>query len=92
MRRDSTQEAAAGGGVWTAGNHGQTTGGLVTISLGKVLHVPKLERNLISERKASLVSGLLFMKSPTAAHLGTGKYVCLVTYHRRDCMRWRQGG
>ena len=32
-------------------------GGAVIIPMGKVLHVPKLERNLISERQASLVSG-----------------------------------
>ena len=51
-------------------------GGLVTISLGKVLHVPQLERNIISERQASLMSGLLFVKSPTVAHLETRKDVC----------------
>ena len=45
---------------------------LVTISLREV----KLERSLISERQASLMSGLLFMKGPTIAHLGTGKDVC----------------
>ena len=44
-------------------------GGAVTISLGKVLHVPQFERNLISEHLASLMSELLFVKSPTAAHL-----------------------
>ena len=48
-------------------------GGPVTIPLGKVLHVPKLERSHISERQASLMSGLLFVKSPTVAYLGTGK-------------------
>ena len=50
--------------------------GPVTCSLGKVLHVLKLERNLISQRQASLVSGLLFVKRRTVAHLGTGKDVC----------------
>ena len=35
--------------------------------------MPKLERNLISERQASLMPGLLFVKIPTFAHLGTGK-------------------
>ena len=48
----------------------------MTISLGNVLHVPKLERNLISERQASLMSGLLFVKSPTTIPLETGKDVC----------------
>ena len=43
--------------------------GAVTISLGKVLHEPQLERNLISEHPASLISELMFVKSPTAAHL-----------------------
>ena len=42
----------------------------------KILHVPKLERNLISERQVSLMSGLLFVKSPTVAHLETRKDVC----------------
>ena len=51
-------------------------GGPVIISLGKVLHVPKLECNPISERQASLMSGLLFVKSPTVAHLGTGNDMC----------------
>ena len=41
----------------------------VTISLVKVLHVPKLERNFISEHQASLMSGLLFVKSLTVAHV-----------------------
>ena len=48
----------------------------MTFVLGKVLHVPKLERNLISERQASLMSGLLFVKSLTVAHLETGNDVC----------------
>ena len=48
----------------------------MTISLGKVLHVPKLERNPISERQVSLMSGMVFVKSPMVAHLGTGKDVC----------------
>ena len=51
-------------------------GGSVTIFFGKVLYVPSLERNLISERQASLMSGLMFVKSPTVAHLGTEKHVC----------------
>ena len=50
--------------------------GSVTIFLGKVLHVPKLERNLISEREVLLMSGMVFVKSPMVAHLGTGKNVC----------------
>ena len=48
----------------------------MTISFGKALHVPKLERNLISEHHASLMSGLLFVINPTVAHLGAGKDVC----------------
>ena len=48
----------------------------VTISLGKALHVPKLQRNFISERQASLMSGLLLVKSPMVTHLATGKDVC----------------
>ena len=48
----------------------------VTISLGKVLHVPKLERKLICERRASLMFGLLFVKIPMTAHLGTVNGVC----------------
>ena len=44
-------------------------GGAVTIYLGKVLHVPQLERNLISEHPASLMSELLPVKSTTAEHL-----------------------
>ena len=51
-------------------------GGSVTISLRKVLHVPKLERNLISEHQVSLMSGMVFVKSPMVAHLGTGKNMC----------------
>ena len=51
-------------------------GGPTTIPLGKVLHVPELGRNLISERQASMMTGLLFVKSPTVAHLGTGDDAC----------------
>ena len=51
-------------------------GGQVVISLGKVLHVPNLERILISERQASLKSGLLIVKRPKVAHLGTRKLAC----------------
>ena len=47
--------------------------GPVTFSLGKVLNGPKLERNLISERQVSLIFGLLFVKRPMDANLGTGK-------------------
>ena len=55
--------------------------GPVTCSLGKVLHVLKLEGNPISERQASLMSGLLFVKRRTVAHLGTGKDVfCYFSY------------
>ena len=43
-------------------------GAAVTISLGKVLHVPQLERNLISEHPASLMSGLTGREKP---HGGT---------------------
>ena len=68
--RDSKREAAACGGVRTAGDRGQTTGG--NISVGKVLHVPKLKCNLIFKRQMSLMSGLLFVKSPAVAHPGTG--------------------
>ena len=39
-------------------------GAAVTISLGKVLHVPQLERNLISEHPASLMSGLAVREKP----------------------------
>ena len=48
----------------------------VNIPLRKVLRVPKLERNLISERQVLLMSRMLFVKSPTVAHLGIGKNVC----------------
>ena len=51
-------------------------GGPVIVSSGKVLHVPKLERIPISERQASLKSGLLLVKRPKAAHLGTRLLVC----------------
>ena len=50
--------------------------GPVTFSLGKVLNGPKLERNFISERQASLISELLLVKSLMDAHLGTGKDMC----------------
>ena len=55
-------------------------GGPVTISLGKVLHVFKLESNLFSERQASLMSGLLFVNNPTIAHLGSAKDVNVCCY------------
>ena len=48
----------------------------MTTSLGKLLHVPKLERSLISERQVSLMSVLLFVTSPTVAHLRAGEDVC----------------
>ena len=51
-------------------------GGPVTISFGKVCHVSKLEHNLISERQASLMSKLVFVKSPTVTHLGTRINMC----------------
>lgn len=38
--------------------------------------MPKLDRNLISERRASLMSGMLFVKSPTATHLGPVEDAC----------------
>ena len=59
-----------------AGDRGQTTGVTDRYSSRKNFHVPKLERNLISERQASLMFGLLFVKNPTVAHLGTGEDVC----------------
>ena len=56
-------------------------GGLVSISLEKVLHMPKLERHIIYERQTSPMSGMLFVKSPTVAHLGTGNDVfCYFSY------------
>ena len=48
----------------------------MAMSLRKVLNVPKLERNLIFDHQASLMSGLLVVKSPTVVHLRTGKDVC----------------
>ena len=50
-------------------------GGPVPISMRKVLHVPKLQCNFISERQASLMSELLLVKSPTVTHLATAKDV-----------------
>ena len=60
----------------TARDRGPTTVGTVTISLGKVRHVSKLEHNLVSERQASLMSKLVFVKSPTVTHLGTRINMC----------------
>ena len=74
--------AAADGKLLSVAGSGQLEivaeqpGGPKPISLGKLLHVSKLERNLISERQASLMSGMLFVKSPTVAHLGTGENAC----------------
>ena len=39
-------------------------GEAVSISLRKVLHVPQLERNVISEHPASLMSGLTVREKP----------------------------
>ena len=50
-------------------------GGPVTFSLGKVLQVPKLQCNFISEQQASLMSELLLVISPTVTHLATSKDV-----------------
>ena len=63
-------------------------GGSVIISLGNVLYVPKLECNLIFDRQALFMSGLLFVKSSTVAHLGTGNdvHAISVSYHRRNCI------
>ena len=69
MCQDSKFEASVGGGRGQLTIAAKQPGGPVTTCLGKVLHVTKLERNLISERQRSLMSGLLLVKSPTVAHL-----------------------
>ena len=61
----------------------------MTISLGKVLHVPKLERNSMSESQASLLSGLLFVKKLRSHtwELEGMRAAMSVTHHRWDCMK-----
>lgn len=45
--------------------------------------MPKFDRNLVSERQASLIPGMLLVKSPTAAHLGTVDDTCCYFDTRR---------
>ena len=61
----------------------------MTISFGKALHVPKLERNLLSEHHASLMSRMLSVKTPRL-HTWELERMCAaisVARHRRVCMR-----
>lgn len=50
--------------------------GPTSIPLRRVLHVPRMERSLISECQLALMTAQLSSKSPWRAHVGIGEVVC----------------